>query len=94
MTGPDQRLERLTALYAAVSAPDPSPPATAGDDEWTAWMDRIAADADLAGLLHSAAHGERFTQADLREHREASARCGSQLDPAAVAEAYDLLAQR
>lgn len=89
----DPREERLRALYAAVSAPDPSPTATASDEEWTVWMDRIGADADLAGLLHSAAHGERFTEAELRERREASERAGSQLAPEELAEAYDLLAQ-
>ena len=93
MTDPDPRQERLRALYAVVSAPDPSPPGTASDEEWTAWMDRVGADADLAGLLHSAAHGERFGEADLRERRETSDRAGSRLDPETLAAAYRLLAE-
>ena len=54
-------------------------------------MDRVEADAGLAGLLHSAAHGQRCSAEELRDDRSASERSGSRLDAATVAEAYRLL---
>ncbi|RZU33321.1 hypothetical protein [Blastococcus saxobsidens] len=92
MTTDDDRQTQLRALYTLLSAAHPSPSGQASDAEWTAWMDRTGADGDLAGLLHSAAHGARFDGAELAPYREASERCGSRLDPAALAEAYRLLA--
>lgn len=94
MSGPDHRLERLRSLYVALSAADPSPAGDAGDQEWDVWMNRVAADGNLAGLLHSAFHGQRYTAEELAEHRSASERSGSHLDPASVAEAYRLLAEQ
>ncbi|NEK87161.1 hypothetical protein GCU60_15575 [Blastococcus saxobsidens] len=88
----DDRQTRLRALYALLSAADPSPSGQASEEEWTRWMDRTGADGELAGLVHSASHGARFDAAELAPHREASARLGSRLDPDAVAEAYRLLA--
>ncbi|RBY97177.1 hypothetical protein DQ237_06270 [Blastococcus sp. TF02-8] len=93
MTAED-RQARLRALYAVLSAPDPSPSGQESDEEWTRWMDRVAADEALAGLVHSGAHGDRFENADLAPHREASERLGSRLDADALAEAFRLLAER
>ena len=65
MTDPGPRLERLLSLYALISAPDASPAGDAGDREWDVWMNRVGADGDLAGLLHSATHGQRYTAQEL-----------------------------
>ena len=88
------RLDRLRAFAAVLSAPDPSPDDAADDQEWGVWMERVGADADLAGLISSAIHGTCFRSAELRQYRAASERFGSRFDPESVAEAYRLLGER
>jgi hypothetical protein len=93
-TPDDDRQTRLRALYALLSAPEPSPSGQASDAEWTRWMDRVAADEALAELLHSAAHGDPVEATALASHREASERSGSRLDADSLAEAFRLLQHR
>jgi hypothetical protein len=89
----DGRLDRLRGFYEVLSEPDPSPGDDDSDEVWNGWMNRVGADGDLAGLLHSALHGARYFPAELKEYREASDQFGSRLGPDAVEEAYRLLAQ-
>jgi hypothetical protein len=88
------RLDRLRAFASVLPAPDPSPDDAADDQEWGVWMERVGADAGLAGLISSALHGSRFHPAELRQYRAASEQFGSRLDPESVAEAYHLLPER
>lgn len=94
MTQPDTRIERLRGLFEELSAADPSPGDGGDDRAWDAWMEKQAADGDLAGLISQAIHGARFHRAELRPYRTASERFGSILDAELVAEAYQLLADR
>jgi hypothetical protein len=93
VTQPDPRRERLRALYDELAVPDPWPERL-DESEQDAWMDRVGADGDLAGLLSSAIHGQRFEARELKEYRGASERFGSRLDAAKVDEAYRLLGER
>ena len=89
----DSRVARLEELLAALSARDPWPDHLDVHQQ-EAWMDRVGADGGLAGLLSSAIHGQRYWPAELAEHRAASERYVSRLDPATVVDAYELLARR
>ena len=57
-------------------------------------MERVGADAGLAGLISQAIEGARLHPGELTPYREASERFGSRLDEESVAEAYQLLAER
>ena len=89
----DRRVARMQEFLRVLSAPDPWPEHL-DVPEQDAWTERVGADSGLAGLLSSAIHGQRYLPKDLVEYRAASERFGSRLDRGAVAEAYDLLAQR
>jgi hypothetical protein len=89
----DARLDRLQEMFSQLSVSDPWPEHLS-EPEQDAWMNRVGADGDLAGLISSAIHGARFHPAELRPYREASERFGSCLDAESVAEAYRLLAER
>jgi hypothetical protein len=80
-------------MYDELAVPDPWPEQF-DENEQDAWMDRVGADGDLAGLISSAIHGQRFEAWELKEYRAASERFGSRLDAAQVAEAFRLLAER
>ncbi|WP_040338625.1 hypothetical protein [Candidatus Blastococcus massiliensis] len=90
---PDRRVARMQELLQVLSVSDPWPEHL-DVPEQDAWMERAGADSGLAGLLSSAIQDQRYLVKDLVEYRAASERFGSLLDPPAMAEAYDPLAQR
>jgi hypothetical protein len=87
------RLDRLREFYVVLSRPEEDPAEDAPDHEWDAWLQRVDADGDLAGLVCSAIEGERFHPGELAGYQAASERFGSCLDAASVGEAYRLLAE-
>jgi hypothetical protein len=88
-----EAVDRLKELGAELSRPDPYPEHL-GEEEQDAWMNRVGADGDLAGLISSAVHRARFHPGELKPYRAASEPFGSRLDAEYVAEAYRLLAER